>query len=92
MFCTRVAWACLVCLLLCKEEGSSPVSLQKNLFIFIIDPTKFFYNCENCQYLCHKYMIMLICLDMLFYLKYKINMYKVTIFCRILHGSDGWQF
>ena len=23
MFCTRVAW---VCLLLCKEEGSSPVS------------------------------------------------------------------
>ena len=28
MFCTRVAWACLVCLLLCKEEGSSPVSLQ----------------------------------------------------------------
>ena len=26
MFCTRVAWACLVCFLLCKEEGSSPVS------------------------------------------------------------------
>ena len=26
MFCTRVAWACLVCLLLCKEECSSPVS------------------------------------------------------------------
>ena len=25
-FCTRVAWVCLVCLLLCKEEGSSPVS------------------------------------------------------------------
>ena len=25
---TRVAWTCLVCLLLCKEEGSSPVSLQ----------------------------------------------------------------
>ena len=28
MFCTRVAWACLACLLLCKEEGSSLVSLQ----------------------------------------------------------------
>ena len=28
MFCTRVAWVCLLCLLLCKEEGSSPVSLQ----------------------------------------------------------------
>ena len=28
MFCTRGTWACLVCLLLCKEEGSSPVSLQ----------------------------------------------------------------
>ena len=28
MFCTRVAWVCLVCLLLCKEEGSSPVSFQ----------------------------------------------------------------
>ena len=28
MFCTHVAWVCLVCLLLCKEEGSSPVSLQ----------------------------------------------------------------
>ena len=28
MFCTRGAWVCLVCLLLCKEEGSSPVSLQ----------------------------------------------------------------
>ena len=27
-FCTRGAWVCLVCLLLCKEEGSSPVSLQ----------------------------------------------------------------
>ena len=26
MFCARVAWACLVCFLLCKEEGSSPVS------------------------------------------------------------------
>ena len=26
LFCTRVAWVCLVCLLLCKEEGSSPVS------------------------------------------------------------------
>ena len=25
-FCIRVALACLVCLLLCKEEGSSPVS------------------------------------------------------------------
>ena len=25
MFCTRVAWVCLVCLLLCREEGSSPV-------------------------------------------------------------------
>ena len=27
-FCTRIAWVCLVCLLLCKEEGSSQVSLQ----------------------------------------------------------------
>ena len=27
-FCTRVAWVCLVCLLFCREEGSSPVSLQ----------------------------------------------------------------
>ena len=26
MFCTRVACVCLVCLLLCREEGSSPVS------------------------------------------------------------------
>ena len=26
MICTRVAWVCLVCLQLCKEEGSSPVS------------------------------------------------------------------
>ena len=26
MFCTRVAWVCLLCLQLCKEEGSSPVS------------------------------------------------------------------
>ena len=25
VFCTRVAWVCLVCLLLSKEEGSSPV-------------------------------------------------------------------
>ena len=28
MFCTRVAWVCLVCLRLCREEGSSPGSLQ----------------------------------------------------------------
>ena len=27
-FCTCVAWVCLVCVLLCKGEGSSPVSLQ----------------------------------------------------------------
>ena len=26
MFCTRVTWVCLICLLLYKEEGSSPVS------------------------------------------------------------------
>ena len=26
--CTRVTWVSLVCLLLCNEEGSSPVSLQ----------------------------------------------------------------
>ena len=26
MFCTRVALVCVVCLLLCKEKGSSPVS------------------------------------------------------------------
>ena len=25
MFCTSVAWMCLVCLLLCKKEDSSPV-------------------------------------------------------------------
>ena len=25
MLCTRVAWVCLVYLLLCREEGSSPV-------------------------------------------------------------------
>ena len=25
--CTRVAWVCLVCLLLCKEEGFFPVML-----------------------------------------------------------------
>ena len=28
VLCTRVAWVRLVCLLLCKEEGSSPVYLQ----------------------------------------------------------------
>ena len=26
VFSTRVTWVCLVCLLLCREEGSSPVS------------------------------------------------------------------
>ena len=26
MFCTRVAWVCLIYLQLCKDEGSSPVS------------------------------------------------------------------
>ena len=26
VLCIRVAWVCLVCLLLCKKEGSSPVS------------------------------------------------------------------
>ena len=26
MFCTRVAWVCLVCMLLFNEEGSFPVS------------------------------------------------------------------
>ena len=35
MLCTRVAWECLVCLLLCKEESSSPVSLQ--LLNYIIE-------------------------------------------------------
>ena len=27
VFCISVVWACLVCLLLCKEEGSSSVSV-----------------------------------------------------------------
>ena len=26
MFCTGLRWVCLVCLLICKEEGFSPVS------------------------------------------------------------------
>ena len=46
MFCTRVAWACLACLLLCKEEGSSPVSLQfclvdYNCMIILLSVTVF---------------------------------------------------
>ena len=28
VFCTHVPYVCLACLLLCKEEGSSPVSLN----------------------------------------------------------------
>ena len=36
MFCTRVAWVCLVCLLLCKEEGSSPVSFAMCLGVVAI--------------------------------------------------------
>ena len=28
VFCARVVCVCLVCLRLCKEEGSSPVSMQ----------------------------------------------------------------
>ena len=28
MFCTRIAWVCLVCFRLCKEDGFSPVALQ----------------------------------------------------------------
>ena len=27
VFCTRVTWVCLVYFMLCKEEGSFPVSL-----------------------------------------------------------------
>ena len=34
MFCTRVAWVCLVCLLLCKEEGSSPVSERRDMGLY----------------------------------------------------------
>ena len=41
---TRVAWVCLVCLLLCKEEGSSPVYLQ--LLRGGI------WACMRCTYLC----------------------------------------
>ena len=33
MFYARVAWVSLVCLLLCKGEGSSPVSVQEGGFI-----------------------------------------------------------
>ena len=37
MFCTHVAWGCSVCLLLCKEEGPSPVSAiteRKNMGLY----------------------------------------------------------
>ena len=37
MFCTRVAWVCLVCLLLCKEEGSclvSEITERRNMDIY----------------------------------------------------------
>ena len=55
MFCTRVAWAGLVCLLLCKEEGSSPVSLQLLrggiiliiLIVIIVLIVKRVKNCNN---------------------------------------------
>ena len=33
MFCTRVAWVCFVCFLLCKEEGSSPVSITERMYM-----------------------------------------------------------
>ena len=42
---TRVAWVCLVCLLLCKEEGSSPVSLQ-------LQERRDIWACMRCHYLC----------------------------------------
>ena len=29
--CTRVAWVCLVCLLLCKEEDSSPIAARRDM-------------------------------------------------------------
>ena len=29
MFCTRAAWVCLLCLRLCKEEGSSVFSITE---------------------------------------------------------------
>ena len=44
VFCTHVAWVCLVCLLLCNEEGSSLVSLQ--LLRGGI------WACKRCPYLC----------------------------------------
>ena len=34
VFCTRVAWVCLVCLQLCNEEGSSPVSLRRDMGMY----------------------------------------------------------
>ena len=33
MFCTRIAYVCLVCLLLCEEEGSSTVSALTEMMV-----------------------------------------------------------
>ena len=36
VFCTRVAWVCLIRLLLCKEECSSPLTLteRRNMCLY----------------------------------------------------------
>ena len=60
MFCTRVAWVCLVCLLLCREEGSSPVSAiterrdmglyEVPLFVSFFVKSRFKHTREECDY------------------------------------------
>ena len=44
MFCTRVAWICLVCLLLCKEEGSSQL-LRGGIWALCVACLTVFVNC-----------------------------------------------
>ena len=51
MFCTRVAWVCLVCLLLCKEECSLQL-LREGISM----ESSGLYNCILCQWSCLFYM------------------------------------
>ena len=65
MFCTRVAWVCLVCLLLCKEEGSSPAGSQvfALLMLFLCVMLHTVSSGKSLQLLCILTKIGMLCLS-----------------------------
>ena len=91
MFCTRVVWACLVYLLLCKEEGASPVSAiteRGDIVLYEVPLSMSLLGCGRGTMLTNFHMCW-------YYVGVKSKMFSLSGHCELLFllcfiGSELW--